>query len=315
MVERQSSLVVSARVDARDVATLALAWSRQTGVGPKSTSLLVKESLGLLRDMIVEKSPDLVVESVEQAYEIISSMDLVAHSDRSKRTLTRALQAEMGFGSATGPIFQQEQLSPLAGAGVGVGVGGWQAEQQRRMSLTERQLEYELAKECRDASIEMKMATREEAERAYKKRIKELDEKYQNQTKETIRRGLAVRDELKKTQPKLSHEQLQAKALEGLAQSYRTFVTSGMWKRQGIEEPEKKYYKDCVQKVWLKLNPQADERQLMEVYVQATELAAQLPASEAGTTQVVDTDLTPEQRAAREQAETEKMKQALAGGA
>ena len=337
----ERTFVANTRVDARDMATVAR-WLVESGglrLGRVTKSSVLSIAIETLAQMVNEQFPQLGrVETLEQAYEVLSELGLLPSSRQAMLSFARGLKAEslasndrvdfnevrkLPKGCFTGQGWKGQDLQAamsrdanLVMNQLGQNAGGWEAEQRRRMSLSERQVEYEVAKDARDAMIEHFGMDPEEAQKEYQKRIKELDEKYAERTKETIRRGIEVREQMKQAQPKLSHEQLETKALEGLAQSYKTYVTSGMWQRQGIDEPEKKFFKDCVQKVWHQLNPQATEQQLMEVYVQATELAAQLPASEAGTTQaVVDTDLTPEQRAARERAEAEEMKRALAGGA
>jgi hypothetical protein len=93
-MNRQNTLVVSARVDARDLATLAKWWQKQMGGQPTSTSALVKESLGALVDMVVQQFPDMLVESQQEAFEIIEHSRLRANATRSIRAMSRGLALE-----------------------------------------------------------------------------------------------------------------------------------------------------------------------------------------------------------------------------
>ena len=336
------TFVANTRVDARDMATVAR-WLVESGglkLGRVTKSSVLSIAVETLAQMVNEQFPQWPrVETLEQAYEVLSELGLLPSSQQAMLSFARGLKAEslasndrvefnelrkLSRGCFAGQGFKGPELQAAMSRDANLVMnqagqaGGWEAELRRRERLSDYQRDVEIARDSRDYNIERGMSS-EEANQQYEKKIKELNDKRDKRIEETIKQGIAVKEELKAAQPKLSHEELEVKALEGLAQSYKTFVASGMWQRQGIDEPDKKYYKDCVQKVWLKLNPQATEQELMEVFVQATELAAQLPASEpaddAGTTQVVDTDLTPEQRAARSRAEAEEMKRALAGGA
>jgi len=73
---------------------LSLWWQKQMGGRPTSTSMLVKESLGVLVDQVLKHHPDILVDSQQEAYEVIEQAMLNAKSARATRALGRGLQQE-----------------------------------------------------------------------------------------------------------------------------------------------------------------------------------------------------------------------------
>jgi len=90
-----STLVISSRVDARDVASLAKMWVKQTGFQPKSTSSLVSDALATIVQSLERANPDIHVETIEEAYEVIRQLGLNAQSARSQRRVSSGLQQEI----------------------------------------------------------------------------------------------------------------------------------------------------------------------------------------------------------------------------
>jgi hypothetical protein len=112
MISRETSIVVSARVDARDLATLVKAWTQQTGMPPRSTSQLVKEALGVLADSFTSQDRSLAVTDHEQAFQVIERAQLNARSDRSHRAMFRASQSEqVSFATQSGQDITQLRSS------------------------------------------------------------------------------------------------------------------------------------------------------------------------------------------------------------
>jgi hypothetical protein len=99
---RENTIVVSVRMDARDLAVLIRWWRKQMGDQPMSTSGLVKESLGVLVDMGIKQWPELAVESQQEAYDEIEQSRLNVRSTRSRRAMGRGLQREQAtFGAGS----------------------------------------------------------------------------------------------------------------------------------------------------------------------------------------------------------------------
>ena len=100
---RQNSTVITARVDARDLATICQWWNKTLGDRPNSMSFLIKEVVGQMADIMVREHPDVLVDSHQQALEVIEQNMLSARTTKSKRAISRALQTEqatLGAGDA-----------------------------------------------------------------------------------------------------------------------------------------------------------------------------------------------------------------------
>jgi len=94
--DRENTIVVSSRCDARDIATLIKAWEIDVGGRPRSTSWLLREVAGAMADLMVQRHGDAVkVETHQEAYEVIDGAQLNAHSTRSLRAITRGMQNEV----------------------------------------------------------------------------------------------------------------------------------------------------------------------------------------------------------------------------
>ena len=93
--DRENTLVVSARVDARDLATIIKAWEIDVGGRPRSTSWLVREVIGAMADLMEQRHGQAVkIESHQHAYEVVDGANLSAHSTRSLRAITQGMQSE-----------------------------------------------------------------------------------------------------------------------------------------------------------------------------------------------------------------------------
>jgi hypothetical protein len=57
----EANLLVSSRVDVRDLAVIVKAWYYQFGAVPKSTSVMVREALEALATSLVRERPELEV--------------------------------------------------------------------------------------------------------------------------------------------------------------------------------------------------------------------------------------------------------------
>jgi len=71
MITMDQKLVVSSRIDVRDIASLIKAWAKQTGFPPKSISSLLQDAIGTLVQSLEQSNPDIHVETIEEAHEII----------------------------------------------------------------------------------------------------------------------------------------------------------------------------------------------------------------------------------------------------
>jgi hypothetical protein len=93
--DRENTLVVSARIDARDLATIIKAWEIDVGGRPRSTSWLVREVIGAMADLMEQRHGQAVkIESHQHAYEVVDGANLSAHSTRSLRAITKGMQSE-----------------------------------------------------------------------------------------------------------------------------------------------------------------------------------------------------------------------------
>ena len=119
MIKRETSIVVSARVDARDLATIVQAWTRQTGLVPRSTSQLIKDCLGVLAESFIGQDPSIAVQDHEHAFQVIERAQLNARSDRSRRAMLGAVQqdqlrfmgqAEQSFDTARSSYDEQIEM-------------------------------------------------------------------------------------------------------------------------------------------------------------------------------------------------------------
>ena len=96
MRARENTIVVSSRLDARDLATVVLAWEQAVGGRPRSMSWLVREAIGTMSDLMEQKYGDLVkIESHQHAYEVIDGADLNARSTRALQAITKGMQNEI----------------------------------------------------------------------------------------------------------------------------------------------------------------------------------------------------------------------------
>ena len=71
MITMDRKLVVSSRIDARDIASLIKAWIKQTGFPPKSISSLLQDAIGTLVQSLEQSNSDVHIETIEEAYEVI----------------------------------------------------------------------------------------------------------------------------------------------------------------------------------------------------------------------------------------------------
>ena len=147
-----SSIVVSARADARDVATLTKAWIKQTGMAPKTTSMLVGDSLATLAGILEQNDQSLHVETIEEAYQIIQESQLHAHSNQSRRAAFGTLRQE----TTNGFVPRQQ---PNLDTGF---TTGFTTPNKPKINDLERDLD--IAKSIIEHSIETGIMTPEEGE-------------------------------------------------------------------------------------------------------------------------------------------------------
>ena len=96
VTNRVNTMVVSSRLDSRELAMMVLAWELEIGSRPRSMSWLIREIVGAMAEMMHKKHGQAVeVESHQAAFDIIEGRDLRAHSIGSLHALTRGLQAEV----------------------------------------------------------------------------------------------------------------------------------------------------------------------------------------------------------------------------
>jgi len=93
-IKRENTLVVTARIDARDLATVVKWWTKTLGGRPNSMSFLVKEVIGQMADIMVREHPDVLVDSQQEAFEVIEASMLNARTSKSQRAISRGLQRE-----------------------------------------------------------------------------------------------------------------------------------------------------------------------------------------------------------------------------
>jgi hypothetical protein len=95
VTNRVNTMVVSSRLDSRELAMMVLAWELEIGSRPRSMSWLIREIVGAMAEMMHKKHGQAVeVDSHQAAFDIIEGRDLRAHSIGSLHALTRGLQAE-----------------------------------------------------------------------------------------------------------------------------------------------------------------------------------------------------------------------------
>ena len=145
MRQRVNSLVVSARVDARDIATVIKGWQIELGTTPRSTSELIKEIIGVMADtMLAKHGQDVAVESHDEALEVLEQSQLKAHSTRSRRALGRGMQADLGFDYA--PRKGQTEREPVADPQMEAQARRWMEEQAAKNKASVAEIKDALAK-------------------------------------------------------------------------------------------------------------------------------------------------------------------------
>jgi signal transduction protein with GAF and PtsI domain len=93
---RKSTMATTVRLDARTFATLALFW-RKSGEPMISQAQVTKLSLEAFRDMITKQHPELEVETVTDAVEVLRNLgliDLLGKKHRNHASLIEALSLE-----------------------------------------------------------------------------------------------------------------------------------------------------------------------------------------------------------------------------
>ena len=98
----EKSMVVSARVDMRAMATLVKGWRKKFVEPPSSMGTLVRRTLEMVSGMMAEDDPTLRVESMEEAYETIRRAKVMPLGERNARLVTRALSFESLASEASG---------------------------------------------------------------------------------------------------------------------------------------------------------------------------------------------------------------------
>lgn len=124
--ENEANLMVSARVNVRDLAVIVKVWQQQLGRVPRSTSTLIREALRALAQSYVREQPELACASIEEALQEVVGADLTFRSDRSRRLMARALK--------------EEALQEEAKSGYGVGQR-WEVPAQPTKPIGEREEE------------------------------------------------------------------------------------------------------------------------------------------------------------------------------
>jgi hypothetical protein len=95
VTNRVNTMVVSSRLDSRELAMMVLAWELEIGSRPRSMSWLIREIVGAMAEMMHKKHGQAVeVESHQAAFDIIEGRQLRAHSTGSLHALTKGLQME-----------------------------------------------------------------------------------------------------------------------------------------------------------------------------------------------------------------------------
>jgi hypothetical protein len=95
VTNRVNTMVVSSRLDSRELAMMVLAWELEVGSRPRSMSWLIREIVGTMAELMHKKhGEDVEVGSHQDAFDIIEGRQLRAHSIGSLHALTRGLQAE-----------------------------------------------------------------------------------------------------------------------------------------------------------------------------------------------------------------------------
>ena len=145
MRQRVNSLVVSARVDARDIATVIKGWQKELGTTPRSTSELIKEIIGVVADsMLAKHGQDVAVSSHDEALDVIERAQLNAHSTRSRRALSRGMQADLGFDYAPRP--GQTERKPVADPQMEAQARMWMEDQAKKDKVSIAEINNVLAK-------------------------------------------------------------------------------------------------------------------------------------------------------------------------
>ena len=144
-MQRTNSLVVSARVDARDVATVIRGWQIELGSLPRSTSELIKEVLGIVADsMLAKHGQEVAINSHDEALDVIEQAQLNAHSTRSRRALSRGMQSDLGFDYA--PRVGQAKREPQADPQMEAQARRWMEEQAAKNKASVAEIKDALAK-------------------------------------------------------------------------------------------------------------------------------------------------------------------------
>ena len=144
-MQRTNSLVVSARVDARDIATVIKGWQKELGTTPRSTSELIKEVIGVVADsMLAKHGQEVMVNSHDEALDVIEQSQLRAHSTRSRRALGRGMQSDLGFDYA--PRQGQTTREPQADPQMEAQARRWMEEQAMKNKASVADINNALAK-------------------------------------------------------------------------------------------------------------------------------------------------------------------------